>query len=93
MLCEYLVSVLSVLYTVFVLIFYCISFSLSAITPCHVLIRVKLSCMLVKDMQTVAECKKKNEAEISTLVFPLENPSNYIKTSTTVAPRVLHSQS
>ena len=46
-LCEYLVSVLNVLYTVFVLIFHHINFSSSAITPCHALIRVKSSRMRI----------------------------------------------
>ena len=46
-LCEYLVSVLNVLYTVFVLIFHRINFSSSEITPCHVLIRVKSSRMRI----------------------------------------------
>ena len=57
-LCEYFVAVLSVLCTLFVLIFHCINFFSSAVTPCHVLIRVKSSRMRVKDLQTVAWRKK-----------------------------------
>ena len=36
------------------------------------------ACVLIKELQTVAERKKKkkNEAEISTRAFPLESPSN-----------------
>ena len=37
------------------------TFSSSATTPCHVLIRVKSSCMCVKDLQTVAERKTKTK--------------------------------
>ena len=53
-LCEYLVSVLSVFFTVFVLIFHRINLSSSAITPCHAHIRVKSSRMRIKDL--IANC-------------------------------------
>ena len=55
-------GVLSVLYTVFVLIFHRINFSLSTITPCKLWLNEK----------------KNNEPEISTWVFPLESLSNKI---------------
>ena len=44
-----------------VLTFPGINFSSSAITPCHVLIRVKSSRMRVKDLQTMAERKNKTK--------------------------------
>ena len=46
---------------VFVLIFHRINFSSSAITPFNVLISVESSRMHVKDLQTVAEQKKKKK--------------------------------
>ena len=68
-LCEYLVSVLSVLHRVFVLIFHRINFSSSATTSCHVLIRVKSSRMRVKDLKTVAERKKRSRNFNSAVSF------------------------
>ena len=66
---------LRVLYTVFVLIFHHKNFSSSTITPCHVLIGVKLNhctCMLRTCKLWLNE--NKNEAEISTWAFPLDSP-------------------
>ena len=59
LLCEYLVSALNVLSTVFVLIFHRINFSSSAITPCHVLSRVKSSRMLITCKLANCGCTKK----------------------------------
>ena len=61
-LCEYLVSVLSVLYTIFVLIFHRINSSPSAINtmPCAHQLNLR-ACVLIKELQTVAERKKKTK--------------------------------
>ena len=84
--CEWCVHILCafwVYYTLSVLILHCESFSLSTITPCHVLIsqnvahasELKGCACLMRTWLRFATKLKKFEAGISTWVFPLESPS------------------
>ena len=59
--CAYFVCVLSVLYTVSVLILHRESFSLSAITPCHVLIPQNVA----RDEDLIAICDGTKEKKRS----------------------------
>ena len=78
--CAYFVCVLSVLYTVPVLILHRESSSSSAITLCahqskrRTCIRVKCLHMHEKDLTAICDqTKKRNKAGISTRAFPLES--------------------
>ena len=77
--CAYFVCVLSVLYTVSVLMLHRESFSSSTIAPC--LVPISQSVTHASESKGYA-CvtrteRKKNEAVISTRAFPLESPINY----------------
>ena len=83
--CAYFVCVLSVLYTMSVLILHRESFLSSAITPWRVLIPQNVAhaseskgcaCVMRTWPRFATERKKKNQAGISTRAFPLESPSN-----------------
>ena len=83
--CAYFVCILSVLYTMSVLMLHRESFSSSAIAPCHVPISQSVAhaseskgcaCVTRTWLQFATE-RKKNEAVISTRAIPLESPCNY----------------
>ena len=79
--CAYLVCVLSVSYTVFVLILHHksrppLQHAMCSSVKRYACVRVKRLHMRDEDLTTICNERKKNEAGISTRAFPLESSSN-----------------